>query len=446
MNPRIVILGGAESGTGAAVLARKKGFDVFVSDSGKISDKYKDVLLHNDIRYEEGGHSEGNCLNADEVIKSPGIPDDNSLLLKIRKRGTPIISEIEFAARFTKAVKVCITGSNGKTTTSTLAYHILKKAGLNVGLAGNVGQSFAGQVAEKKHDYYVLELSSFQLDHMYNFKADVAVIMNITEDHLDRYNWNFQNYVDSKFRIIQNMTGKDYFIYGADDKVLHEEINKRNTPASVIPFSLHSTYQRNGAYVKNNELVINIKSKKIKISMENYSLLGRHNLYNSMAAGIISRVFDIRKDIIKESLSEFRGIEHRLEFVTKVHGIEFYNDSKATNVNSTWFALESMTKPVIWIVGGLDKGNDYSALKDLVKSKVKAIVCLGTNNKKILKEFTPIVPVLKEATSAEEAVHTSYYLGVPGDIVLLSPACASFDMFKNYEDRGTQFKRAVYNL
>ncbi|HNW88310.1 MAG TPA: UDP-N-acetylmuramoyl-L-alanine--D-glutamate ligase [Bacteroidales bacterium] len=446
MKTRIVILGGAESGIGAAILAKKKGFDVFVSDSGEIKKNYKDVLLHNAISFEERKHSEAIILKAGEVIKSPGIPDHAPIIKKLKEHDIPVVSEIEFAARYTGAKKICITGSNGKTTTTMLTFHILKKAGFNVGLAGNVGKSFAWQVAENDFDYYVLEISSFQLDYMFRFKADVAVITNITPDHLDRYQNKFQNYVDSKFRILQNQTAGDFFIYCADDPVTMAELQKRDILSSKIPFSLSDMADREGAYVKNNKMTINISSNKIKMGLENFALPGRHNLYNSMAAGVISRLFDIRKDIIKESMSEFQGVEHRLEFVTKVHGIEFINDSKATNVNSTWFALESMVRPVIWIVGGVDKGNDYSCLKPLVKDKVKAIVCLGNDNQKIFEEFATLIPVIKEAPTAEEAVQTSYNLGMPGDVVLLSPACASFDLFNNYEDRGMQFKRAVYDL
>ncbi|HOY31541.1 MAG TPA: UDP-N-acetylmuramoyl-L-alanine--D-glutamate ligase [Bacteroidales bacterium] len=446
MKPRIVILGGAESGIGAAILAKKHNYDVFVSDSGNIKKEYKDVLLHNDIPFEEGKHSETFFIRAGEIIKSPGISDHAPVMEKIRAHQIPVISETEFAARYTDAKKICITGSNGKTTTSMLTYHILKKAGFNVGLAGNIGKSFARQVAENHFDYYVLEISSFQLDYMFRFKADIAVITNITQDHLDRYDHKFQNYIDSKFRIAQNQSADDFFIYCADDLVTRAELRKRDIPASKIPFSLLELPEGNGAYVKNNEMIINVLSKTINMGLENFALPGRHNLYNSMAAGIVSRVYGIRKDIIKESMSEFQGVEHRLEFVTKVHGIEFINDSKATNVNSTWFALESMKRPVIWIVGGLDKGNDYSALKPLVKEKVKAIVCLGTENTKIIEEFESLVPVIRQTTSAEEAVKISYDLGIQGDVVLLSPACASFDLFNNYEDRGMQFKRAVYDL
>jgi UDP-N-acetylmuramoylalanine--D-glutamate ligase len=446
MKPRIVILGGAESGIGAAILAKKLDFDVFVSDSGKIKNEYKDVLLHHEIIFEEGKHSEDRCFQADEVIKSPGIPDHVPIIQRLKEHKIPIISEIEFAARYTDAKKICITGSNGKTTTSMLTYHILKKAGMNVGLAGNIGKSFAWQVAERDFDVYVLEISSFQLDYMFQFKADIAVITNITPDHLDRYEYKFQNYIDSKFRMLQNQTAADYFIYCATDPVTMDELQKRNIPSSKIPFSFSERSDGNRAYVKNNEMIINLSSNIYKMGIDNLAIPGKHNIYNSMAAGIISRILEIRKDVIKESMCEFQGVEHRLEFVTKVHGIEFINDSKATNVNSTWFALESMARPVIWIVGGLDKGNDYSCLKALVKNKVKAIVCLGNENTKIFEEFSAIVPIIKVTASAEEAVQTAYNLGVQGDVVLLSPACASFDLFNNYEDRGMQFKRSVYDL
>jgi len=446
MNKKIVILGAGESGVGVAVLAKKKDYEVFVSDSGTLKKEYKNVLLHYGISFEEGRHTEDWCLQADEIVKSPGIPDKVPLIQKIKEANIPIISDIEFAARYTKAKKICITGSNGKTTTTMLTYHVLKKAGLNVGLGGNVGKSFAMQIATSDFDYYVLELSSFQLDYMFEFKADVAVITNITPDHLDRYDYKFQNYVDSKFRILNNQTAADYFIYNVDDPVTQTELLKRNISSSKIPISLNSIPEGNAAYVKNDEIIININTNKLNMTLETLALQGKHNIYNSMAASVISRLFDIRKDVIKESMSEFQGIEHRLEHVTKVHGIEFINDSKATNVNSTWYALESMNRPVIWIVGGLDKGNDYSCLKPLVKSKVKAIVCLGLDNSKIFEELGNMVPIITETNSAKEAVETSYNLGVQDDIVLLSPACASFDLFKNFEDRGMQFKRAVYDL
>ena len=444
---RLVILGGGESGVGAAVLGKKKGYDVFLSDKGKLKDKYKEVLSKNDIAWEEGKHTDDLVLNADEAIKSPGIPDKAEMVVRLRGKGVPVISEIEFAARYTGAKMICITGSNGKTTTTLLTYHLLKKAGLNVGLGGNVGKSFAMQVAENSYDYYVLELSSFQLDGMYEFKADIAILTNITPDHLDRYDYKMENYVDSKFRITQNMEESGAFIYCLDDEVTAAEMVKRekDIKAKKYPFSITRKVAE-GAFLENNELIININNNPFSMSIHELALQGKHNIYNSMASGIGGRLLELRKDIIRESLSDFQNIEHRLEFVAKVHGIEFINDSKATNVNSTWFALESMNNPVIWIVGGVDKGNDYASLKDIVKEKVKAIVCLGTDNAKIIKAFADVVENIVEAGTAEEAVKKAYYLGKQGDTVLLSPACASFDLFENYEDRGMQFKAAVRSL
>ncbi|MEW6469791.1 MAG: UDP-N-acetylmuramoyl-L-alanine--D-glutamate ligase [Bacteroidota bacterium] len=442
---RLVVLGAAESGVGAAVLARKKGFEVFVSDKGTIKSKYRKVLLKHRIRFEEGKHTEALILNADEVVKSPGIPEKSEMVRKLRRKRVPVISEIEFAARYTDAKLVGITGTNGKTTTTMLTYHIFKKAGLNVGLAGNVGKSFALQVAEKKRDYYVLELSSFQLDEMFRTRINVAILTNITPDHLDRYDYKVSNYVNSKFRITQNQTRADAFIYCADDELTVKALKRRKPKAMLYPFSIKKKIGK-GAFVKGNQLTININHKPLTMFLEDLALQGKHNQYNSMAAGIAARVVEIKKEIIKESLSDFENVEHRLEFVARVHGIEFINDSKATNVNSTWYALESMTSPVIWIVGGVDKGNDYSALKDLVKSKVKAIVCLGVDNKKIIKAFKGVVDTIVETSSASEAVKASYKLGRKGDIVLLSPCCASFDLFENYEDRGIQFKKAVRSL
>lgn len=455
----IAVLGGGESGTGAAVLAKKRGMRVFLSDYGKIEQKYKDVLSHFEIEFEEGKHSMDRILLADEIIKSPGIPDDITVLNLIKDKGINIISEIEFAARYTDAYKICITGSNGKTTTSLLTYHILKNAGLNVGLAGNVGQSFAMNVALNHFDYYVLEISSFQLDGMFDFKAETAVIMNITPDHLDRYAGDFRRYINSKFRIVNNQKHNDMLIYCSDDVVISEEIKARSISSKTYPFSTKRKIKDEGAYLlypygehpgnsitKNNELIINIKQNPFKMTLENLALQGRHNIYNSMAAGIVARVLDIRKDIIKESLSDFQNIEHRLEFVATIHGIDFINDSKATNVNSTWYALETINKPIIWIVGGIDKGNDYSILENLVKDKVKGIVCLGKDNRKIHKAFADIVENIIDTYSAKDAVTTSYSLGKHGDTVLLSPACASFDLFENYEDRGKQFKKAINEL
>lgn len=448
MQERIVILGAGESGAGAAVLAKKQGYDVFVSDKGKIKEKYKALLNKNKISWEEEKHSEELILNAKEIIKSPGISDKAELIKKLNKKQIPVISEIEFAARYTNAKMICITGSNGKTTTTMLTYHIMKKAGLNVGLAGNVGKSFALQVAENNFEYYVLELSSFQLDNMYKFKADVGVLLNITPDHLDRYEYDLKNYIDSKFRIAQNMSSSDAFVYCLDDEVTAREVVGRKIEAKKYPFSIKEEVEQ-GAYLNEEQLLINTntnQNNQFSMSIHELALQGKHNLYNSMAAGIVAKLFEIRKDVIRESLSDFENIEHRLEFVAKVHDIEFINDSKATNVNSTWFALESMNKPVIWIVGGVDKGNDYSMLSDLVKEKVKAIVCLGTDNKKIIKAFSGAVENIVEAANAKEAVNKAYQLGKKGDAVLLSPACASFDLFENYEDRGSQFKKAVRSL
>jgi UDP-N-acetylmuramoylalanine--D-glutamate ligase len=448
---RLVILGGGESGVGAAVLAQKKGFDVFLSDKGKIKDKYKDVLLKYGIKWEEEKHTEALILNADEVVKSPGIPDKAELIKALHKKSIPVISEIEFAGRHTKAKKICITGSNGKTTTTLLIYHMLQKAGFNVGLAGNVGNSFAMQVAEnidkKDFDYYVLELSSFQLDGMFEFKADISVLLNITPDHLDRYNYEMQNYVDSKFRIIQNQTEDDAFIFCIDDEVIAKEITNKIIKAKKFPFSIKQKVEQ-GAYLdEHNQLVINTNnSNPLLMTIQELALQGKHNIYNSMAAGITGKLVEIRKETIRESLSDFHNIGHRLELVGNIHGIEFINDSKATNVNSTWYALESMTNPVILILGGVDKGNDYSMLNDLIKEKVKVIICLGSDNKKIIKAFGGLVETILEAGSAQEAVAQSYKLGKKGDTVLLSPACASFDLFEDYEDRGTQFKQAVREL
>ena len=442
---KIVVLGGAESGLGAAVLGKHKGWNVFVSDSGIIKEIYKNRLQKEEIPYEESGHTFQEILDADLIIKSPGIPEKAPIIVESRKRGIQVVSEIDFAARYTNAKLIAITGTNGKTTTTLLTYHILKKAGLNVGLAGNIGNSFALQVAEKDFDYYVLEISSFMLDGMYDFKADVAILMNITPDHLDRYDYQLTNYVFSKFRIIQNMDKSGVFIYCDDDPIIAEKMKSIQTMAKLMPFSL-TKEEPEGAFVKNEQLQIIVNSDPIYMSIFDLALQGKHNQYNSMAAGIAARVFDIRKETIRESLSDFENIEHRLETVAKVHGIEFINDSKATNVNSTWYALESMRNPVIWIAGGVDKGNDYEMLADLVKQRVKAIVCLGKENGKIHKAFGNIVPTILDTQSATEAVKAAYLIGKKGDIVLLSPACASFDLFENYEDRGRQFKKAVREL
>ena len=445
MAGRIVILGAGESGVGSAILAKKQGFDVWVSDAGTIKEKYKDVLLNYAIPFEEGTHSEGEILKAVEVIKSPGIPDKAPLVKKLHEAGIPVISEIEFAGRWCKAKTICITGSNGKTTTTMLIYHLLQKAGVNVGLAGNVGQSFAWQVAENEFDFYVLELSSFQLDGMFAFRANVAILLNITPDHLDRYDYQFQNYVDSKFRIIQNQTDEDFFIYWSEDPVIQNELNKRTIPATCLPFGLAEAPE-NGAGINRDKLTINWNKNTFSMSIFDIALQGKHNTYNSMAAGLAGSVLNIRNEKIRESLSDFRGVEHRLERFLKVHGIEFVNDSKATNVNSTWYALESINQPVVWIVGGVDKGNDYRELEKLVREKVKAIICLGVDNRKIVDYFTGIVGDIVETQNIKDAVRTAYYLAKDGDAVLLSPACASFDLFDNYEDRGRQFKMAVREL
>lgn len=448
MAKRIVILGSGESGVGSAILAKEKGFDVFVSDKGLIKENYKAQLQQENILFEEGAHTEENILNAHEVIKSPGIPDKAELVQKLREKGVPVISEIEFAGRYTAAKKICITGSNGKTTTTLLTYHILKKAGYHVGLGGNVGKSFAMQVARESYDYYVLELSSFQLDGMYDFKADVAVLLNITPDHLDRYDYKFENYIASKFRITQNQTAEQAFIYCADDETIRHYMQQHPVHAQLVPFSIKQPVEGPGAFLTENQITLNYKPTKepLIMTIEQLALQGKHNVYNSMAASLASRIVDVRKEIIRESLQDFQNIEHRLEFVASINGIEFINDSKATNVNSTWYALESMEKPVVWICGGQDKGNDYNELTELVKARVKAIVCLGKDNRKIVAAFKDLVETLVETDSASDAVAASYKIAKKGDVVLLSPACASFDLFQNYEDRGMQFKTAVRRL
>lgn len=443
-NKHIAILGAGESGVGAAILAKKMGWNVFVSDFGKIKDAFKTELIENQLEWEEENHSEERILQADLVIKSPGIPEKAPLILKLRERGVKIISEIEFASYYSNAKTICITGSNGKTTTTMLLYHILKKAKLNVGLAGNVGKSYAKQVAENTFDWYVLELSSFQLDDMHEFKADIAILTNISPDHLDRYAYNMQNYVDSKFRILQNQTENDWFIYNYDDPIIQAEIAKKSIPAKLAPFSLKEE-MKIGGHANKEQLTINI-NEQFTMSIHDLALKGRHNTQNSLASGIASRILEIRKEVVRESLEDFVNVEHRLEFVAKVHGIEFINDSKATNVNSTWYALETMDKPTVWIVGGVDKGNDYSELLDLVKDKVKAIICLGLDNQKLLETFSGSVETIVEARSAMEAVAYGYRLAKKDETVLLSPACASFDLFDNYEDRGNQFKEAVRSL
>ena len=442
---RIVILGAGESGAGAAVLAQVKGFDTFVSDAGPIKEKYKELLAKYNIPWEEGGHTEELVLNADEVIKSPGIPNDAPLVLKLKEQGTPIISEIEFAGRYTDAMMICITGSNGKTTTTSLIYHIFKSAGLNVGLAGNIGSSLALQVATEQHDYYVIELSSFQLDNMYDFRAHIAVLMNITPDHLDRYNHCMQNYVDAKFRITQNQTPDDAFIFWNDDPIIRRELERHGLKAHLYPFS---AVKEDGAiaYVEDEEVKINAPIA-FNMEQEALALHGTHNLYNSLAAGISANVAGIKKEYIRQALSDFRGVSHRLEYVCTVGGIKFINDSKATNVNSCWYALQSMNTKTVLILGGKDKGNDYNEIMDLVREKCSALVYLGLHNEKLHAAFDPLgLPVADVQTGMEDAVNAAYRLAKKGETVLLSPCCASFDLFKSYEDRGDQFKACVRAL
>lgn len=449
MNKEIVILGGGVSGVGSAVLAQKQGYAVFLSDKGKLSDNSKNRLIARGIDFEEGSHNEQRILSAHTVIKSPGIPTQSPLIQAIKAKGIPVISEIEFAGRYTSAKMICITGSNGKTTTTLLTYATLKKAGLNVGLAGNVGQSFALQVAENNYDYYVLELSSFQLDDMYDFKANIAVLTNITPDHLDRYDYDFQKYINSKFRIVQNQTAEDVFIFSADDPVTMAELKKRNIPSQLYPFTLTEQlpFGEQGAYTHGDSFTIHINQKNsFNMKMTELGLQGRHNLANSMASGMAARILELRKEVVRDSLQNFESIEHRLEMVSKVNGVTFINDSKATNVNSTWYALESMKTSTVWIAGGQDKGNDYNELLDMVKGKVKAIVCLTKDSSKIRKTFSSVVETIIDVETAEQAVRVSYELSNEGDTVLLSPACASFDLFENYEDRGRQFKAAVKKL
>jgi UDP-N-acetylmuramoylalanine--D-glutamate ligase len=442
---KIAILGAGESGVGAAYLAQQQGYNVFVSDFGAIADSYKKQLEDWNIRFEENKHTEAEILSAIEVVKSPGIPEKAPIVKKLKEKNIPVISEIEFAGRYTDAKIIGITGSNGKTTTTSLTYHILKNAGLNVGLAGNIGKSFAYQVATEKFDTYVLELSSFMLDDMYQFKSDIAVLLNITPDHLDRYDYKLENYAASKFRVTQNQTANDYFIYCADDPETIKGMAERSFTAQLLPFSIQKKIEP-GAYLEKDNIVINTPKEHFKMSINDLALQGKHNIYNSMASGIVAKVLELRDPVIRESMGNFKSIEHRLESVGKISGISFINDSKATNVNSTWYALESMTSDVILILGGVDKGNDYGMLKSLVKQKVKAIVCLGKDNKRIHEAFEDVVEVIVNTHSAQEAATVAYHLATKGDTVLLSPACASFDLFKNYEDRGRQFKQAVKEL
>lgn len=442
---RLVVLGGGESGIGTAILGKKKGYDVFVSDFGKIKENYKEVLIQNGISWEDERHTEDLILNADVVMKSPGIPEKAAIVKKLVQKGIPVISEIEFTAPFTKATTIGITGSNGKTTTTMLTYHLLKSAGLNVGLAGNIGKSFAWQVADEEYDVYVLELSSFQLDGIINYKPHIAIITNISPDHLDRYDYKYENYIDSKFRITMNQTGDDYLIYDADDEAITEWLQKNTTKAKLIPFSLNKEFSE-GAFIKNNNMEIIINQEEFKMETESIALEGKHNMKNAMAATSVAKLMQIRKATIRESLSNFQGVEHRLEKVLKIQNVQYINDSKATNVNATFFALDSMNTPTVWIVGGVDKGNDYNELMSLVREKVKAIICLGIDNRKIIDAFGNVVDIMVEVTNMNDAVKMAQRLTEKGDTVLLSPACASFDLFENYEDRGNQFKKAVQNL
>lgn len=442
---RIVVLGGGESGAGSAVLAKVKGFDVFLSDNGALKEEVKALLNKWEIQWEECGHTQEKILNANEIIKSPGIPDNVPLLVAAREKGISIISEIEFAGRYDSAKKICITGSNGKTTTTSLIYYMLKNAGLNVGLAGNIGQSYAYQVATCNYDYYVLELSSFQLDGMYTFKADIAILMNITPDHLDRYDFKMQNYVNSKFRITRNMKEEDCFIFCQDDPVTIGELQKIVTRAKMLPFSQKQQVGE-GAYLQDDKMCITFNGDVDFMYLKELALQGKHNVYNSMAAAIAAKAIKIDKKVIRESLMTFTGVEHRMEKVLKIRDVMYINDSKATNVDSAWYALDSMTTPVIWIAGGKDKGNDYSPLYDLVKDKVRILICMGLHNEKLHENFADKVDVIIDVQSAKDAVAKAYELALPGETVLLSPCCASFDLFKSYEDRGRQFKAAVREL
>ncbi len=442
---RLVILGGGESGVGTAILGKKKGYDVFLSDFGKIKENYKEVLTLNEIKWEESKHTESKILNADVVMKSPGIPDKVEIVKKLNALSILVISEIEFASQFTNAITIGITGSNGKTTTTMLTYHLLKSAGLNVGLAGNIGKSFAWQVADENYEVYVLELSSFQLDGVINYKPHIAVITNISPDHLDRYDYKYEKYINSKFRITKNQTAEDYLIYDADDQEIQNWLLNNKTNAQLIPFSLLKKYDK-GGFLNQNTMELYINEEEFTMETKTIALEGKHNIKNAMAATSVAQLMRIRKQTIRESLSNFQGVEHRLEKVLKIQNVLYINDSKATNVNATFFALDSMNTPTVWIVGGVDKGNDYSELMPLVREKVKAIICLGVDNKKIIDAFGDVVDVMVEVGSMNDAVRTAQRLTEKGDAVLLSPACASFDLFENYEDRGRQFKQAIRNL
>jgi UDP-N-acetylmuramoylalanine--D-glutamate ligase len=446
MSTKMIILGAGESGVGAAILAAKEGYQVFVSDAGMILEKYKSILAEKGIEYEEGKHSEEKILEADEVMKSPGIPEKSSLVVKIRSRGIPVISEIELAYRHKGGSRIVgITGSNGKTTTTSMTYHICKHGGLDCAMVGNIGISFAKQVAEDPKQWYIAEISSFQLDDIKDFRPDIAILTNITEDHLDRYEYRFENYIRSKFSIIKNQTKTDYFIFCADDPIIGQHIKEFSFQSNPLPYTMQKE-PNPGGFIRNGQMSLQAGNETLKMSIYDFALKGIHNQYNTLAAGLAAVTIGIRKDKIREAVQSFESLEHRMEYVSTVRGVEFINDSKATNVNSTWYALESMQKPVVLILGGIDKGNDYSLMRDLVKEKVKAIVCMGLDNRKIHDAFQNDVPVIVDTSSAVEAVKNSFQLAAKGDIVLLSPACASFDLFKNYEDRGKQFKEAVRDL
>jgi len=442
---KLVVLGGGESGVGTALLGKKEGYEVFLSDFGKIKDNYKNVLIQNQIEWEDEKHTEDKILNADVVMKSPGIPDKAPIVKKLKEKGIEVISEIEFASRFSKAYTVAITGSNGKTTTTMLTHHLLKSAGLNIGLAGNIGDSYAEQVASGTYDGFVLELSSFQLDGIKDYAPHIAVITNLSPDHLDRYDYQYENYINSKFRITMNQTENDYLIYDADDLEIEKWLKNNKTKAKLVGFSLTKKIE-NGAYLNQDIMMINIDKEELKMPVSTVTLEGKHNLKNAMAAATVAQILRVRKNTIRESMSNFQGAEHRLEKVLKIQNVQYINDSKATNVNSVFFALDSISTPLVWIAGGVDKGNDYSELMPLVREKVKAIICLGVDNQKIINAFANVVDIMIETQSMEEAVKISSRIAEKGETVLLSPACASFDLFENYQERGKQFKEAVRNL
>ena len=446
MKYRIVIIGGGESGVGAAYLANKKGYEVFLSDYKKIEEKYRNILLKNEIDFEEGGHSLEKFYKANEIIKSPGISEESELILKIKSKKIPIVSEIEFAFRFTSSIIISVTGSNGKTTTSSLIYHILKKSGLNVGLAGNIGNSFSFLIAENEFDYVVLELSSFQLDNINHFNSFISVLTNISPDHLERYDYNFENYVDSKFKIISNHTKENYFVFNSDDKKINSELKTRKIKSTKISFSTTDNESSNKGCIKNQTININVNNNNLMIPIENLSLQGNHNIQNSMAAATVAKILNISDNNIRESLGNFKSIEHRLEHVLTIQKVKYVNDSKATNVNAVYYALDSMKSSTVWIVGGVDKGNNYEELLPLVREKVKAIICIGIDNSKIIQSFSPFVEKIIECSKMSDAVKNAYRMADPKDTVLLSPACSSFDLYKNFEDRGTQFKNAVRKL